>query len=70
MLWLITKYESYVIMGCNIHKEGDVFQVWVNRLDGKSRKIGESTVKEEAYEIREAIDYAITKKSTVFDLRS
>lgn len=59
MLWLIVEEKSLEIIACNTAFQDGKHQVWVERPNGKTMKIHESTNKEEALEVREAIDFAI-----------
>jgi hypothetical protein len=53
------KGQSEQIVACNIHKVEQKYQLWVERANGKTRKIKESTKRDEVNEIKEAIDFAI-----------
>ena len=68
MLWIVVKGASYQIISCNTHKDGDKYQLWVERLNGKSLKIVESTDKNEVELVKEAIDYAIKHREPVLEL--
>jgi hypothetical protein len=63
MLWLITQGgASHQIISCNIftnEKEGVLYQLWVERPNGKSLKIAENEDYVEVQIIKDAIDYAI-----------
>jgi hypothetical protein len=59
MLWLVMKGQSEQIIACNIYNEKGVHQLWVERANGKTRKIKESKSFDEVNEVKEAIDYAI-----------
>lgn len=61
MLWLITGDSSHEIVACNTYFKGGVHQIWVERTNGKTLKVGESKDKAVINEIKEAIDYAISK---------
>lgn len=58
MLWLVNGQQSEQIVACNIHRNGKNFELWVERGNGKTRKI-RSGSNEEVMEIKEAIDFAI-----------
>lgn len=68
MLWIVVKGASHQIISCNIHKDGDKYQLWVERPNGKSLKIVESTDKNEVELVKEAIDYAIKHREPVLEL--
>lgn len=59
MLWLVMKGQSEQIIACNIYNEKGRHQLWVERINGKSRKIKESSNFDEVNEVKEAIDFAI-----------
>ena len=59
MLWLITENESVIVNECNLHEQGNKWEVWVRRYNGTSLKIKQSKEKEDVALIKEAIDYAI-----------
>ena len=59
MLWLITEDESVTVRECNLHQQGDLWELWVRRYNGTSLKIKKSKNKEEIAEVKEAIDFAI-----------
>lgn len=68
MLWLIVKGASHQIISCNVHKENDKFQLWVERPNGKSLKIAEHQDEKEIELIKEAIDFAIKNRDPVLEL--
>lgn len=68
MLWLIIGDASYEIVSCNIHFKEGKYQVWVERPNGKTIKINESTNEEDIKTIKEAIDYAISKGEKTLSL--
>ena len=68
MLWIVVKEASHQIISCNTHKDGDKYQLWVERPNGKSLKIVESTDKSEVELVKEAIDYAIKNREPVLEL--
>ncbi len=68
MLWIIIKGASYQIIGCNVHHEGDNYQLWVERTNGKNLKIVESTNEEEVSVVKDAIDYAIQHGEPTLEL--
>jgi hypothetical protein len=53
------KGQSEQIIACNIFSEKGNHQLWVERINGKTRKIKESKDFEEVNEVKEAIDFAI-----------
>lgn len=59
MLWLVMKGQSEQIIACNIYNENGKHQLWVERANGKTRKIKESKSFDEVNEVKEAIDFAI-----------
>jgi hypothetical protein len=59
MLWLVMKGQSEQIVACNIYNEKGAHQLWVERANGKTRKIKESKSFDEVNEVKEAIDFAI-----------
>lgn len=59
MLWLVIKGASHQIISCNIHKESGLFQLWIERPNGKTLKISESKHLADVQEVKDAIDYAI-----------
>lgn len=59
MLWLIVGDSSHEIISCNTYFREGKHQVWVERVNGKTMKVGESENKQEVLDIKEAIDYAI-----------
>jgi hypothetical protein len=63
MLWLVIKGASHQITGCNLFWNGknEKWEVWIEKPNGKTLKIKESADEKEANEIKEAIDYAISK---------
>lgn len=70
MIWLvIDEKKSETIVASNIHEEGNVFQLWVTKLNGKTQKIKESTDKAEITLIKDAIDYANENKETTLRLK-
>lgn len=68
MLWLITDKASYQIMGCNLAERNGIYEVWVERPNGTTRKVYESTDEHGASVVRNAIDFAIEKKDPVLRL--
>lgn len=69
MLWVVTDSESLQITRCNTFKKGDMYQVWVERNNGKTFMLKESDKKEEIDEIKDMIDYAIAHKEPMLDLK-
>jgi hypothetical protein len=63
MLWLVIKGSSHQIISCNIHSEdktgNGLYQLWVERPNGKTLKIIESKNEEDVQEVKDAIDFAI-----------
>lgn len=59
MLWLIIGESSHSIISCNMFKQGEQHQVWVERPNGKTMRIIESTDPNEAKTVKDAIDFAI-----------
>lgn len=70
MLWIVTHGASHQIVSCNLHHEGELYSVWVERINGKGLKLEESKNKSEVELVRDAIDYAIKEGHTTLDLRS
>lgn len=68
MLWLIIGDSSHEIISCNTYNKEGVYQVWVERPNGKTMKIGESKDPNEAKEIKDAIDFAIEHGHKVLNL--
>lgn len=68
MLWLINKGASHQIIGCNIHKEEGKFQLWVERVNGKTLKVVESADKGTVEEVKDAIDFAIESGHKTLEL--
>lgn len=62
MLWLVIKDTSHQIISCNIHKDGALYQLWVERPNGKSLKVIESKNYTDVEEVKSAIDFAIEHK--------
>ncbi len=67
-MWVILKDKSHEIISCNVHQEGDVFQLWVTRPNDKSLKLMESKDKELISTSKEAIDYAIKHGEPAFEI--
>lgn len=70
MLWLVKGKESLEIISCNVYYTNDaekVWQVWVEKPTGKTRNVFEGT-EVEAWEVKKAIDYAISSGETTFEL--
>ena len=67
MMWIVdsNKYESYEIIGTNIHKEENIFQIWATKTSGK---IKQSDDEQLIKDYKEAIDYAISKSNIVFTI--
>ena len=59
MLWLIIGNNSHEIISCNTCERDGKHQVWVERVNGKTLKVGEGENKQEITDIKEAIDFAI-----------
>lgn len=59
MLWLIIGDSSYNIVSCNTCERDGMQQVWVERINGKTLKVKESSNKEDVMEVKSAIDWAI-----------
>lgn len=68
MLWLVIKNESHQIISCNTFKEGNKYQLWVEKPSGKTKKIIESTNEEDVKLVKEAIDYAIRNGDPTLEL--
>lgn len=70
MMWIVdsNKYESYEIIGTNIHKEENIFQIWATKTSGKTIKLKESDDEQLIKDYKEAIDYAISKSNIVFTI--
>jgi len=68
MLWIIKGDFSHQIVSCNIFEEGDMYQLWVTRPNGKNLKLEEKADKAEIVLIKEAIDYAIEHGEPVLRL--
>jgi len=68
MLWLVIGEASHQIIGCNIHERDGLYQLWVERVNGKTLKINENTDQKEVALIKEAIDYAIENKESTLRL--
>lgn len=68
MLWLIVGDSSHEIISCNTCLRDGKHQVWVERVNGKTLKVGESTDKQEILDIKEAIDYAIQEGHKTLNL--
>lgn len=70
MLWVNLGDRSYQIISCNIarHKETGLWQVWIERPNGMTTKVGESTDRKEVAIIKDAIDYAVERGETVLHL--
>lgn len=63
MLWLVVGTESHEIISCNLHEtRNGRHQVWVERVNGKTMKVADSDKKQDAIDVKEAIDYAIENK--------
>lgn len=62
MLWLIKGENSYTVIGCNINKKNDKYQVWIERPTGKTLMLSESEDESFVNVIKDAIDYAIENK--------
>lgn len=69
MLWLVMEEGSYQIISCNTHKEGELYQLWVERPNHKSLKIIESNNMYDVQEAKDAIDYAIGQGHKVLELK-
>lgn len=68
MLWLVIKGASHQICSCNIHEKEGTYQLWVERPNGKTLKIIESTIEKEVNEVKEAIDFAIRAGQPTLEL--
>ena len=67
-MWIIKDQASYQITSANLHKKGDLHQVWVERASGKTLLLHESTNEAEVREVKDAIDYAIQNKIPTLNL--
>lgn len=56
------------IVACNTHEEEGEHQLWVEKPTGRTVCIARSTSKEEIQEIKDAIDYAISKGERMLEL--
>lgn len=70
MLWLVMDEASHEIKSCNTCEKDGLFQVWVERANGKSLKVNESSVREEVEVIKDAIDWAIQEGHKTLRLNS
>jgi hypothetical protein len=68
MLWLITGESSHEIISCNTIFRDGKHQIWVERPNGKTMKVGESSEQQEVHDIKDAIDYAIENGHKVLNL--
>ena len=68
MLWLIKEGASHQVVGCNIHEEKGVHQLWVERPNGKSTKVAENKDRSAIKEIKNMIDHAIKIGDPVLEL--
>lgn len=68
MLWLVLGQESFQIIGCNIHEKDGLHQLWVEKSNGKTKKIAEHKELAEITLIKGAIDYAIETNETTLQL--
>lgn len=68
MLWLVKEGASHQIIGCNIHEEKGKFQLWAEKVNGKSMKLAESNNRDEVKLVKGAIDYAIKNNDPVLEL--
>ena len=66
MLWLVIEGASHQIIGCNVHQRDNKYQLWVERVNGKTLLVYENMLEEEVSMVKDAIDHAIeTKESTL-----
>lgn len=70
MLWVVTESESLQITRCNTFKKDDMYQVWVERSNGKTFMLKQSESKSDIDEIKDMIDFAISKKDPLLDLKA
>lgn len=70
MLWVVTENESLQITRCNTFEKDGKHQVWVERSNGKTFKLKESENRSEIQEIKDAIDFAISAKEPMLDLKA
>jgi hypothetical protein len=68
MLWLITGDSSHEIVACNTHFKDGMHQIWVERTNGKTLMVKESRDKTVVDEIKDAIDFAISKGHKTLNL--
>lgn len=68
MIWLVTRGASYQITSCNIVEKDGLFQMWVERNNGKGLKVLESKDEELVREHKNAIDHAIKLGAQTFEL--
>lgn len=67
-MWIIKDEVSHEIISANVHKEGNLFQLWVTRPNDKNLKLKESTDEKEITDYKQAIDYAIKHGECAFEL--
>lgn len=67
MIWIIKGEESHEIISCNTIHNNDKGEVWITRPNGKNFKVFNGA-KEEAKELKEAIDFAIKHNEKTFTI--
>ena len=67
-MWILQEKESHEIISCNVHQQGELYQLWVTRPNDKSLKIMESENKDEVVTMKKAVDYAIEHGECAFNL--
>lgn len=67
MIWIIKGDESHEAISCNSVYNDDKGEVWITRSNGKSLKVLSGT-KDEAKELKEAIDFAIKHNEKTFTI--
>lgn len=68
MIWLIKENESIAIVSCNIHKNKETYQLWVERPNGKTKMVAQSEDRGVVEEFKEAIDWAVQDGHKTFSL--
>lgn len=68
MISIINKEYTHQIISCNTYKKNDnLYELWVERPNGKTLKLMEGK-KEEILEFKSAIDFAIETGARIFNI--
>lgn len=68
MFWIVLDGKSYAITSYNVHQRDDIYELWIERPNGKSMRIKTSKDKEEIEELKEALDFALKHGESTFEI--